>query len=378
MKKIGYIKLSRLFWFGIILLMPFIGIQAKKNSKARIVKVNGNDMVVCPVGEISDTVDIPLSSLVESLQVVKLENSVNALIENAWFTDVSKKYICIKTHGRFPAKLFDLEGKYLGDLGKIGRGPGEYNQLYGIQIDDKKDLIYLTPFGTTRKILVYGADGVHRKDIPLACTQRKFKAFVSEETVTVLSMPFKGDSAICFQQTTDGRLLKSISPKPYMLSESFDGEVFVNHCTSDYDLFNTSIDTLYHFDTVKNRLTARFTCEFGSEKKPVHIYRETPKHYISLYRHENGKWYEVLVDKKTLESRYFRITNDLFGGLRVSPVYWNGYLILNYPAISLKNQIKNALKNNKMTDEVRRKLTDFDKNLQIDDNNIIFFGKLKQ
>ena len=270
------------------------------------------------------------------------------------------------------------KGKYLCDLGIIGRGPGEYSQLYGIQINDKKDLIYLMPFATTRKILVYNKDGVHQKDIPLAYTQRKFKAFVSDDIVTILSMPFKGDSAICFQQTTSGKLLKSITPAPYMLSESFDGEVFVNHCTADFDMFNTSIDTLYHYNTVKNKLEARFTCEFSGEKKPIRIYREAPLFYYAFYRANDGKSKNILVNKKTLDSKYFVITNDLFGNIRTSPVFYNGYMISNTPAITLKNQIKSALKNNKMTDAMRQKLTDIDNNLKIDDNNIILFGKLKQ
>jgi hypothetical protein len=81
-------------------------------------------------------------------------------------------------------------------------------------------------------------------------------------------MPFKGDSAICFQQTTDGKLLKMIAPLQYMISGSFDGEVFVNHSIPDFDFLNKSIDILFHYNTVKNRLEARFTYEFGGEKNP--------------------------------------------------------------------------------------------------------------
>ena len=245
MKISDFLKSRTVIFTGMLIIISLTFLQARKDSKACIVRINGNEVVVCPVDEIKDTINIPLSSLVESLEIVKLENTEKALLENAWFTDISEKYICIKSYGKFPAKLFDRKGKYLCDLGLIGRGPGEYNQLYGIQINDKKDLIYMLPFGTTRKIIVYDKNGIHQKDIPLAFTQRKFKAFVSDESiVTVLSMPFKGDSAICFQQTTDGKLLRKIAPSPYMISGNFDGEIFVNHCTPDFDFFNTSVDTL--------------------------------------------------------------------------------------------------------------------------------------
>ena len=95
---------------GIVMIISLTFLQAIKDSKARLVKVNGNDVVVCEVDEIKDTIDIPLSSLIESLEIVKLENTEKALIENAWFTDISEKFICIKTYGQFPAKLFDRKG----------------------------------------------------------------------------------------------------------------------------------------------------------------------------------------------------------------------------------------------------------------------------
>ena len=69
-------------------------------------------------------------------------------------------------------------------------------------------MLFLLPFGTTRKILVYDVLGKHLKDIPLVFTQRKFKAYISQDSIiTVLSMPFETDSAICFQQNFKGRLI---------------------------------------------------------------------------------------------------------------------------------------------------------------------------
>lgn len=50
------------------------------------------------------------------------------------------------------------------------------------------------PFGTSKKILVYDLKGKNQPDIPLKFTQRKFRAYISDDfIVTVLSMPFQGD-----------------------------------------------------------------------------------------------------------------------------------------------------------------------------------------
>src|SRR5512140_165661 len=86
---------------GIIIIISSIAFQAQRDSKARIVKIHGNEVVVCPVNEITDTINIPLSTLIESLEIIKLETTEKALVENAWFTDISDKYVCLKTTGGF-------------------------------------------------------------------------------------------------------------------------------------------------------------------------------------------------------------------------------------------------------------------------------------
>ncbi|MGE5406763.1 MAG: 6-bladed beta-propeller, partial [Methanosarcina sp.] len=320
---------------------------------------------------------LKLSDLVESCEIIKLQNVPDALYDRAWHAEISDKYICIKSYGQQPAKLYDKKGQFIRNIGAIGRGPGEYPTLNGLQFSKKGDLLYLLPFGNTRKILVYDVAGNKLKDIPLAFTQRKFKAFFSDSVVTVLSMPFPGDSAICFQQDFKGRVIRKVTPPSYLFNKSFDGEVFTNYLTPEYDLYNTASDTLYHYNILKNRLEPKFAKDFG-EKKQVTASREIPGYFFFWTRGEDNKSRMVLVNKKNLDAKYFRLKNDFFGNIDASPVFSSGYFFNSVAAISLKKQIESALKNKNLTEKERQKLINFNKDLQPDDNNVIFYGKLKK
>jgi hypothetical protein len=340
-------------------------------------KINGSEVIICPVNKVKDTIDLKLSDLVESCEIIKLQNVPDALYDRAWHAEISDKYICIKSYGQQPAKLYDKKGQFIRNIGAIGRGPGEYPTLNGLQFNKKGDKLYLLPFGNTRKILVYDVAGNKLKDIPLAFTQRKFKAFFSDSVITVLSMPFPGDSAICFQQDFKGRVIKKVTPPSYMFNKSFDGEVFTNYLTPEYDLYNTASDTLYHYNTVKNKLEPKFAKDFG-EKKQITASRELPGYFFFWTRGEDKKSRMILVNKKNLDAKYFRLKNDFFGNIDASPVFSSGYFINSVAAISLKKQIESALKNKDLNETDRKKLEEFNSNLNYDDNNVIFYGKLKK
>lgn len=365
------------FTLCILMVLVLSLSHCKKRAIAYETNINGNNVVICPVNKVTDTIQINLSSLVESCEIVKLQNTTEGLIDRAWHTEISKDYICIKTYGQYPAKLFDIHGQFIRNIGSIGRGPGEYSTLNGIQFSPSGNTLYLLPFGTARKILAYDISGNPLKDIPLVYTQRKFKAFFSPDSIiTVVSMPFQNDSAICFQQTLDGRLIQKVSPPAHLINQSFDGEVFTNYLTPEYDFFNTASDTLYHYNIEKNTIEPKFTKDFG-EAKFISVSREIPGYYFFYFYNKENPSRKIIVDKTTLDANYFTLKNDFFGNIEVSPVFSNGYFINNIAAITLKNQIEKVLRMKNLSESDRKMLVEFNNDLKPDDNNVLFYGKLK-
>ena len=120
---------------------------------------------------------VPLSSLVESFEIVQLETREDAFF-NPRFTTVTDKYILVTARDA-PYLLFDRLGKFIGQIGSMGRGPGEYAITpYDAIIDDKNELIYLSPFIGDR-ILVYNTSGQFVKDIVSPQRLQLSKIFLS-------------------------------------------------------------------------------------------------------------------------------------------------------------------------------------------------------
>jgi len=376
--KSSIFSLKSICLLSILILITTSITAQKKGAVAYIKKINGNDVVICPVKKVKDTLFLKLSSIVESCEFVKLQTSPEAFFDRGWHTEISDKYICIKSYGQLPAKLYDKKGNFLRNIGVLGRGPGEYSTLNGLQFNQKGDMLFLLPFGTTRKILVYDVSGKHLKDIPLTFTQRKFKAYISPDSIiTVLSMPFEKDSAICYQQNFKGKLIQKVSPPSYLINRSFDGEIFTNYLIPEFDLYNTATDTLYHYNTKKNTLEAKFAKDFGDEKVFT-TSREIPGYYYFSTWGKDKVSRTIIVNQKSLDANYFRLKNDFFGNIEMSPVFSNGYFIGNIAAITLKKQIEAALRGKDLNEKERQKLIEFNKNLKQDDNNVIFYGKLKK
>jgi hypothetical protein len=361
----------------ILVFISFSCANSKKKAIAYTTKINGNDVLICPIDKVTDSLVVQLSSLIESLEIIKLQTTPEAFFGQAWQTEISDKYISVISYNQLPVKLFDKSGKFLRNIGVVGRGPGEYSSLNGVQFNQKGDMLFLFPYGSTRKILVYDVLGNQHKDIPLAFTQQNIKAYFSKDSIiTILSMPFKSDSAICFQQSFNGKLIQKLSPPPYLINESFDGGVFTNYLP-EFDYFNTASDTLYHYNPKKNTLEPKFAIAYR-DKKFYSVNREMPGYYYFDIFGPEVVSSSVLVNKKTLDAKYFNLQNDFFGNTKASAEFSNGYFINNVAAITLKKQIEYVLKRSKLTDKDRKKLNDFNNNLTQEDNNIIFCGRLKQ
>ena len=133
----------------------------KGDGSVSIVNVGNNKVAVFSLNELkSDEVTISFSNLVEGCEMVQLDNQDEALLNRRPFTTVSEKYIGIRADNQ-PYKLFDRSGKFICNVGAIGRGPGEYTILaYDDIIDDNNELIYIAPF-TGNKILVYKIGRAH-------------------------------------------------------------------------------------------------------------------------------------------------------------------------------------------------------------------------
>lgn len=360
------------------LLLPclalFLFVSCSSESSKNFISVNGHSVLVCNMAEVKDTLDFPLSELLESCEMVRLETTEQAFFDRARFTDVSDNYILIKSAAMLPVKLFDKSGTFLREIGAIGRGPGEYTSLYGIQLDEAHDRIYLTPFARANKIIVYNLLGEQQEDIPLAYQSGKVRTFIKDGKLTALCMPFPKDEVVAFQQELDGSLIQKAAPEKHLFAMDFNSEIFASFNSGRFDFHNTMCDTLYEYDPGVNQIIPKVCLNKPEGEQIYASLFSTPKHYFAWV----GKDARLLIDAKTGEAHYVRVINDFFGNLRCD--LWggfNGTFANVIPAIDIKDQVAKALKNDKLSEKDRALLSKMDREIKEDDSPVLFFGTFK-
>lgn len=357
--------------------------------------VNGDSVWVCHLSKLSasgDTLILPLSALTEEMQIVKLDDRDEALtpVTN---TLVSDNYILVYGRDQIPFKLFDKSGHFLCNVGSVGQGPGEYNLVYDAQIDEKAGRIYLLPWNA-RTLLAYDLQGALVEEIPLPTLMPKGKFHVDSErsTASFFNLPFDYLPYTAWTQDLSGRLLDSIPAKHLAVEPDFSNEVTSNKLGGTFDVslftfFELRPDTLYHFE--QSRLKPRFTLDFGSQPAMIHLYGELPRHFIgdvtlpkqiaeNSFITEEPSCY--IMDKATLRGNFYKLVNDYLGNM---PAYLlfscqNGYYVRNLEPGQLKEALEKQLNGKeKLTAEERNRLQTLLDGIRENDNNYIFYAKLK-
>lgn len=151
--------------------------------------LNGDSVWVCNQSALKDTLVLPLSYFADELQIVKLDNRDEALVP-VRNVIVSDNYILVWGKDQTPFKLFDKSGKFLGNVGAFGQGPGEYQLIYDAQIDEAGGRIYLLPWNA-RSLLAYDLKGqsVQNISLPGLVPKGVFKANTKDSLLSVFLLP---------------------------------------------------------------------------------------------------------------------------------------------------------------------------------------------
>lgn len=365
---------------------------------AHKVEVNGEQLTVCELGLLKDTIDVPLSYWVENPQILKLDGRDEALV-GMGKVYVSDNYIMVGRSGSTPCKLFGKDGSYVGNVGSIGQGPGEYTMIYDAQIDEKAGCVYLLPWNA-KSIFVYSLQGEYLKDIPLCRKYENlvvpkglFKVDTEKNRVSMVLLPFSYLPVVAWVQDMEGNVLHEVTDNYLKLKPDFSNEVLSSKSSADLDVhifafWEVKSDTLYHWGVDKKRLLPRFTLDFGQKNPVMHTYHEFYRHYIGTLTNpvqvgENtygtDKEIYYMVDKTTLKGSFFRIYNDCLDYAPIVYMPWRfneGYYAENLEPVILQERIEKALKEN-LEPERREYLEKLLSSIDEDDNNYIFVGKMK-
>lgn len=401
--------------FKYIIFIISIFIISSCTEQEKSILMNSEDFLSFDVSTLNDEEhEIKLSDLMESVEIIQLDSSTEEAYTKIWKTEISEHYIATFSVG-YPVKLFKRSnGLFLGNIGQIGQGPGEYNMVSEVTIDEEKGRIFVTE--TFKEIAyVYDLKGNFLKEETVYFPQNVIwkEGYFNKDNLLVFILPYlahetnprfqKADKNVCWLQDRKGNIIQSISAEQYAMKVSISSQIYTAHLHDESPIYSFSIrdvhmhraDTIYHYDVKKNKMYPVYTTNIPSNKLCLVCSAESPMHFYTCQtKYKDGtevnpwniEYYKMFqVDKKTKEARYVRIKNDLLGGIDVPVVTFllhmkDDTLWLHYDDIlKLKEQLEEALETNKdMPEEVRKRVTTMKNSLDEDDNDILVICKFKQ
>lgn len=375
---------TQLLVFSLVLLGGLSACSPRGNGGVTTIDVgDGNELTLCDFNLVGDTVDVPLSEWVEDCKLVRFENRDTAFFK-AWWPVITDNFIGIRQSGNV-FKLFNRDGKFLADIGKIGQGPGEYSgSLYSEAIDEAHKCIYLAPFFGSSKLLKYNLDGTFHSDIEIGETLNKPKICLNEDgSLTMVHLCFEKRNKIFAAHISKDGEVKTFEGKPGEFINPFDkdgsfvgfnNEIWAYQNVPGMVYMMMPNDTLYKYDVQKEKAIPLFALSNKPQDEDFFvILQELPGKYLANLWGKGA----IVVDKKTKSSRWIRLKNDKFGNMEVPFNFSNGYFFAIYEPMQLADKIEKRLSESSCTDADKKILNDLLGSLDENGNSVMFIGKLK-
>lgn len=360
---------------------------------------------------LQDKGTVNLSELFEEPEFIVLDSRSTDAYISGQPNALSDNYIGI-SGGYFksiPYKLYDRKtGEYLGPVGNIGRGPGEYAYILSSYIDEQNGRIWL--HYAPEKLYVYDLKTREFiEDVPLAYGLGDYNFYKSDfvvhpesGTITCVRVPYPEDmdTVIAWQQDFKGNVLWAASEKgrsmPSTQSEGISTWLLTSHknvsngIDASFNTFNAVEDTV--FIAENGRMNPVFTIDLGRKtgtQEKVNMTTTStllPDKILTSINHpnpaENGiitfsPSGTVITDRKSGEAYRCVIVNDYLGTGEISPSPSYGYLIHSYDPVSFRETAIAALENGSLSDAAKNKIRTILSDLSDDDNNILVLYKIK-
>ncbi|MBR1541312.1 MAG: 6-bladed beta-propeller [Bacteroidaceae bacterium] len=357
----------------------------------QVISPQGDTIVVCNTSLIKDTVDFPISNLLSEFELVKLEDTDEALIDGVYRFAVTPMHLCLFSYND-GLKLFDKEGHFITNISNRGQGPFEYfNAVDDLFIDEDERVIYFSG-SFQRNLLVFDLKGNALKQIPFAQNKPvnpiRFKIDKENDKLYIYQETFKDKEALCFwtqdymgnmkQQIKAGHLAPNSTH--YNLGD------LMNTNTLDYSAGywwdDDRVDSLYHYDEGANRMKPVFTANLTSIPT-FHLYVELPNHYLIKMGNYGGvltNYKYILIDKQTLKGSYVHFKLDMLGNIDLQE--WIYFVHGNYFKEIHPYELLEKWQGSNDFSELPANMAKFMKYLQTHDiedmNNVVLIGKLKQ
>ena len=378
-----------------------------KKSSRREHQIGKEEHVISVFSKEEDWM-LDLSLYLDTVKYVKLEFTDKSIIGQIDKVVIYEERIYILDTQTSSLFVFDMEGRYLHKIARIGQGPGEYTALHFFDIDRENRHIVLTDLQTSW-IMRYDLNGnfLFRQKIPVWC----FGASVLPNKGIVLYADFRDnsdkldqeynliylDSAMNIKQAYFPYWSKDFDPKikppvaPGGLFYAFKDNLYFTFGGGNtvYQMTGDSLISKYQFDfgddvlqieniTDPDQFTARLKSgKYKGFLTPVMendqllFFRTCPMGYSVYYSKESGN---------ILSTFMFQLDDLPFSSLfQTGYDSWIVSEMRPHSLINAKDNYLNHMKNHKKTplNKYVKELLSLAESLTEEDNPVLMFYKLK-
>jgi len=353
--------------------------------------------------EKKSALDFPLSEICSDIQYIKLDS----IIPLAGIRKIEFDHDIIVLQDKIKGIIkFDKTGKFLSQIGSIGKGPGEYSLTYSkftignngknvYVLDHFKDVLvfdennqYTNKFSINGEIIANDVFSISQNRLLFASGNPtgdfKYKWIVTDNS---------GKMIYTKKNSVNFKIKKGAGPLPAQIIFKRDSIVYYFEQYNDtiFQIGPDSFKTFGFFDLGKYRLTPEIAERDGlfnagnSYLIPLNIY-ETRKYLIIEYIYKNFKM--ALFNKETEELNIInncpapkRLLNDFDSGLPFSPISeFNNHLTCVVNPFELKKHVaSDAFKNSTPKfPEKKKELEKLANSLNENDNPVLMLVKLKE
>lgn len=381
----------KLFYFVLVLMMGCVDIE---KSKTHILTFSLFE------GSISSY--IKLSELgIEEIIYVPLETNQKCLISSIQEIKFGSDFYIIRNYNLILS--FATDGTFISQIGSLGKGPQEYQNIHDFGINENNDYIYILS-GWENKFYIYSKQGkyIRTTQCPVGVTDIMF----TKEHILCYNRNNTGEVKNSFYLVSyDGHINKSFSNE-YMFHVQLNSTFFQNE--NIFYKFNGQIikkemysDTVYTLTDLS--FTPRMVIRHGDKLLNPKIREDQSiqfiiKNYIvqrRLFEFGDKFYYEFLTDgelfcllgsktknKQILVKRNIGFVNDIDGGPNIvlKSNKDDNTIISWVDAHELKAHVaSDAFKNSTPKyPEKKRELERLANSLSENDNPVLMFVKLKE
>lgn len=371
-----------------LLFVVLWGCSDKQKNEALYRITDSDTVYVCDASKVFELRRMNLSEWISDFKMICFENSDTAFFK-AWKVYITEHYIGILQDAMSPFKLFDHNGRFVCNIGRIGEGPGEYTTLYSAAIDEKTNRVCLAPF-RGKKLFIYDLQGNFIGSVHVGDMQKPQVRFEGDGSISLIHLCLKGITDFQYVRIdTNNHLMRTPPNKnraidPYDKDGAFVGynhEVWFYNNQVDFSYMTTASDTLYRIHTRNGQISPRFV--MTNHKGYGCTYNELPSCFmVKLFSLEHEaeelKSNMIAVDKEPRQAYYVKITNDKVGGIPcfALPYANNGWYHEMYEPSDLVEKIDEHLNRGHCSDKDKRFLQVLRNSIDEEGNNIMFIGKL--